>query len=60
MQKVYKVIGVEYKENLLKGTSSLRLDLTRNGFYRTIELSGDNARKIKDTIAGDTFEIEED
>ena len=59
MQKVYKVIGVEYKENLFKG-SSLRLDLTRNGFYRTIELDGDNARKIKDTIVGDTFEIEED
>lgn len=60
MQKVYKVIGVEYKENLIKGTSSLRLDLTRNGFYRTIDFKNESAEKIKDTIAGDTLEIEED
>lgn len=60
MQKVYKVIGVEYKENLIKSTSSLRLDLTRNGFYRTIDLKNESAEKIKDTIVGDTLEIEED
>ena len=60
MQKVYKVIGVEYKQNLVKSTSSLRLDLTRNGFYRTIDFKNAEAELLKHTEVGDTFKIEED
>ena len=59
MQKVYKVIGVEYKQNLVKSTSSLRLDLTRNGFYRTIDFKDGEADLLKHTKVGDTFEIDE-
>ena len=59
MHKVYKVIGVEYKKNLVKFTSSLRLDLTRNGLYRTIDFKNAEAELLKRTKVGDTFEIDE-
>ena len=59
MHKVYKVIGVEYKKNLVKFTSSLRLDLTRNGFYRTMDFKNAEAELLKHTKVGATFEIDE-
>ena len=59
MHKVYKVIGVEYKKNLVKFTSSLRLDLTRNGFYRTMDFKNGEAELLKRTKVGDTFESDE-
>ena len=59
MHKVYKVIGVEYKKNLVKFTSSLRLDLTRNGLYRTMDFKNAEAELLKRTKVGDTFEIDE-
>ena len=60
MHKVYKVIGVEYKKNAVKSTSSLRLDLTRNGFYRTMDFKNKEAELLKSLNVGDTLEIEED
>ena len=60
VNKTYTVISTDYRENMLKSTATLRLDLTRNGFYRTMELTVEEARANQDIMAGEIFKIEED
>ena len=60
VHKTYTVISTDFKENVVKSTASLRLDLTRNGFYRTMEFTGDEARANRDIMTGEIFKIEED